>query len=161
MLKILFIVLLSLSSYFIDAQLSYAGLHSKWIEKEIIRSEEDLFFKGYKYTTSTIMQVDEEMEYHLVSYKKGGTEIFLLITQVPDAMSYFIRDVLEIKNLGKNDHIQTGSCKWNNNYNAKVLMLEKYIKGKTVKSKAWYADTDKLKFKSISTKNIDCIVDGL
>jgi hypothetical protein len=161
MKKSSFILLLVFTSFFVNGQSSLAGAHASWIGKEIVRADEDLFFKGYKFSTSTILQTDEEIEYHLVSYRKGSTEIFLLITQVPDALSYFIRDVLEIKNMGKNDHVQTGSCKLNDDYNAKILMLEKNIKGKIVKSKAWYTDTDKLKFKSISTKGIDCLVDGI
>lgn len=147
----------SLASF---AQGVYAGTHKKWIKREVVNQKEALFFKGYTYVGYSLLQSDEEIEYALLIYRKGFTHILLLTSQIKDTLSYTIQDVIEIKAVSIKDNIQQGTCNWNGEINAKVIVLEKNRNNKPVNTKAWYTDTDKLRFTAIPVKGISCIAEG-
>ncbi len=138
----------------------YAGNYKKWIKKEVVKAKEAVFFKGFIHTGFMLLQSDDEIEYFLQQYKKGSTHIILLISHIKDALSYTIEDVLEIKQMAAKDNIQSGNCTWQGSHNAKVIVLENNTNHKPKNTKAWYADTDKLRFVSIATKGINCIIEG-
>jgi hypothetical protein len=138
---------------------AYAGNYKKWLKKEVEVQKEAAFFKGHQLGTFMLVLDDAEMEYFLYVYEKGTTSIILLVTKIKDALSYTIQDVIEVKNVLVKDNIQTGTCSTGGNYDAKIAVLEKNIKGKPVNTKAWRADIDRLHFKSISPKGINCIIE--
>lgn len=138
----------------------HAGNYKKWVKTEVEKHKETIFFKGFQSGSSMLVLEENETEYLLQVYEKGATCIVLFITQTKDALSYIIQDVVEIKNVLEKDNIQSGTCSLYGNYNAKIFVLEKNIKGRPKNLKAWYADTDKLRFTSIPVKGINCIVEG-
>jgi hypothetical protein len=153
-----FLLLISIAA---NAQAGmHAGSYKKWVKIEVEKHKEKSFFKGFQLASSMLVSEENETEYSLQVYEKGTTCIVLLITQIKDALSYIIQDVVEIKNVLVKDNIQSGSCSLHGNYNAKIFVLEKNINGKPKNIKAWYADTDKLRFIGIPVKGINCIVEG-
>jgi hypothetical protein len=134
---------------------AFTTTYKKWLQKEVIKENENNFFKGFKYTGGTLLQDDPEVELHLMQYQKGSTHLILLITQIKDALSYTIQDVIEIKNVGKNMNVQTTTCQQNGEYNSSIIGLtqnKKHIK-------TWYTDKDKLKFRKIDAQGINCFVE--
>ncbi len=138
----------------------HAGNYKKWIKKEVETHKESVFFKGFQHVASMTILEDTEIDYHLNVYEKGTTSVILLVTKIKDALSYTIQDVIEVKNIRSMDNIQTGSCSIRGNYDSKIVVLEKNIQGRPVNTKAWRVDVDRLHFKAISAKGINCIVEG-
>ena len=155
------LILLLISGISASAQLGlHAGSYKKWLKKEVEIDKEASFFNGHKLGASMTIKEDAEIDYFLYVYEKGNTSIVLLVTKIKDAMSYIIQDIIEIKNLRSIDNIQTGSCSINNEYDARIVVLEKNTKGKPVNTKAWRVDIDRLHFKSITARGINCLIEG-
>ena len=161
MKKIALGVSLFLISYGLLAQSGlYAGNYKKWVKKEIEVQKEATFFNGHQLGATMTILEDVELDYFISVYEKGTTSIILLVTKKKDALNYIIQDVIEVKNVRSIDNIQTGSCSLQENYDAKIVVLEKNIKGKPVNTKAWRVDVDKVRFYTISPKGINCLVEG-
>jgi hypothetical protein len=159
MKQLIFSIALLVITISVNAQLgTQAGNYKKWVKKEVEVQKEAAFFKGHQLSTFMLVLDDTEMEYFLYVYEKGTTSILLLVTKIKDALSYTIQDVIEVKNVLVKDNIQSGTCSIANNYDAKIVVLEKNIKGKPVNTKAWRIDADRLHFKSISPKGINCVI---
>jgi hypothetical protein len=163
MLKSYFLVMIAIVFASITAHAQsglYAGSFKKWVKKEIETQHIEKVFKGFTLGMSMTVLEDAEIDYYIYVYQKETTYIVLLLTQIKDALSCTIQDVIEIKNVRSNDNIQTGSCSSKGKYDAKIVVLEKNFNGKQVNTKAWMANLDKVHFTSISTKGINCIVEG-
>ena len=138
----------------------YAGSYKKWVKKEVEVHKEAVFFKGHQLGANLTVLEDVELDYFISVYEKGTTSIILLVTRKKDALNYIIQDVIEVKNVRSIDNIQTGSCSLKESYDARIVVLEKNIKGKPVNTKAWRVDLDKVRFYTISPRGINCLVEG-
>jgi hypothetical protein len=141
------------------AQGKYAGTHKHWVNREVEKGSDSVFFRGYTPAGFMLLQSDEEMEYYLYIFRKNTLHVVVLVKQVKDALSSTVCDVVEIRNMGRKDNIQSGSCTFGGSYNAKVFVLERNTGGKPRNIKAWYTDTDKQKFIAIPAKGIVCTIE--
>jgi hypothetical protein len=94
-------------------------------------------------------------------YKKGSTQLIILSKKIDTQNAGTIEDIIELKNITRNQFIQSATCAiGKNDPDIEIVALEQSL-GKTGKIlKAWRANRDKLHFQSIATKGISCIIEG-
>lgn len=141
----------------------FAGNMSAYIGKKYQLDKMDLALPGWKYFGGYFLSFENNAEFNIAIdfYKKGSTQIIILSKKSDNENDGNIEDIIELKNVLKNQNIQSASCAvGKNDPDIEIIALDQTIGKLTKIQKAWRANRDKLHFEAISTKGINCMVEG-
>ena len=144
----------------------YAGNMKLLINKSYKNIEELALLKQWKYHSSTLLSLIDDVELITATvYQKNTTQIVIYAIAENDGDEvYTIADVIQLNNVLKSEELGIGVCRRNAesssflaalyNYNFKPSHPN-YIKN------AWRFNPDKRKIELIPKSGIDCTIDGL
>ncbi|CAN5605041.1 hypothetical protein BH10BAC4_BH10BAC4_07680 [soil metagenome] len=113
--------------------------------------------KGFTALGGTLLTDVNDPEPKLVSLFSKGTTIVVLFEALVTENQFSIIDVIEIKNIQRNQELKVGECRDGLSENPKILALTERSKEDRWKAvKAWYINVDKIRIEEFPPKNVTC-----
>jgi hypothetical protein len=137
-----------------NGQLS-ADLKS-FVGQKITCGQLDQVLKGYTFDQFVELEKFNGKYYYLSVYSKKTTRLVLLHTD-DEKKGCYIQDLVQLININSQTNVQMGSCRIGSKNDSKVIATEK--NGKYLQ--AFRANLEKGTITKISSRNIDCMVEGI
>lgn len=145
------------------AQGKYAGTKKSLIGKAYSDSRNIPGLTGWQFSEGSLLTAIDDLEVITADvFKKGTTYIVLFSIKEDTAdVNYTIADIIEIKNILKSQHIQTGLCREGENESVEIVALAKQETSDFSKAiKAWCLNRDKRRVEGMNSKLVKCMNEG-
>jgi len=141
----------------------YAGSMKKIVGVKYTDSRNITGLRGWQFREGTLATVLDDPQPIMVEvYKKGSTYIvFFSVMEDTASKEYVIADLVELKNVTKNQEVKTAVCRAYKQGNAFIVALTNTGRTHYFKAiKAWLFDRDRIRFEMINAKTVECLNEG-